>query len=586
MRTAMMTIPGMLLEVTDRCRKPNAFQYKDDGQWVSVSTENFVLGVEEAFHGLRALGIRPGDRVAVFSENRLEWAICDYGAQSAGAIVVPIYPTLSPPQIETLLNDSEARLVFVSGVELLVKLRISPRKVPNVKYVVAFDSNICQPDVMRLDTLLKIGKQGACDYPTEFRREIRNLNPEDVATIIYTSGTTGVPKGAMLTHRNVLSNVVATTDILPLSSADTELSFLPLSHVFQRHVDYAAMYSGATIAYAEGLATVLGNIREVRPTFVAGVPRFFEKVRAVILSEIEKGPAARKHVFDWALRTALQKERRSGVQYALADRLVFRKLRKYMGGRIRWFISGGAALEPEVAEFFYAVGLPILEGYGLTETSPVIALSRPGETRIGSVGKPIGDVEIRIAADGEILVRGSNVMTGYFRRPRDTQESLRDGWFHTGDIGVIDNQGYLQVTDRKKDLIVTSSGKNVAPQPIENRLKLIRYFDNVVLIGDRRNFISALVVPNMEAITSYAKANNIVFQDPIELLDRKEINDLAMREIDARSQDLASFERVRKVAFVDRPFSIDSGELTPTLKIRRSVIQEKFRKHIDKIYAA
>jgi len=395
-------------------------------------------------------------------------------------------------------------LVFISDLDLLDKGLTSRKRLPVLKYIVTFDPNVYQPGVMRFDTLCKIGRQGSVDCPGEFRRVVGRRRPEEVATIIYTSGTTGVPKGAMLTHANLVSNVLATSQVLPLDQSDVELSFLPLSHIFQRHVDYAAMHAGTTIAYAENMATVGDNLVEVHPTIAAGVPRFFEKLRLRVLTEIENGPRLQRRVFGWALRIGILAVRngRRGSQDALAEQLVFRKIRERMGGRLRWFVSGGAALEREVAEFFFAIGIPVLEGYGLTETSPVITFNRPNGARIGTVGKTVGDVEVRIADDGEILVRGSNVMKGYFKKPAETAEILREGWFHTGDVGLFDAAGNLVVTDRKKDLIVTSGGKNVAPQPIENRLKLIPYFDNVVLIGDRRNFISALIAPNMAALTA------------------------------------------------------------------------------------
>lgn len=581
MRTAMSTIPGLMLEATDHHQKPNAFQFKQNGQWLNVSTAEFVTRVEELFHGLNALGIEAGDRVAILSENRLEWAICDYAIQSLGAIVVPIYPTLSPVQVEALLQDCEARLVFVSCLEMLEKVIGSRKRLPQLKYVIACAKNIYQPGVMRLDTLYKIGREGAAEHRGEFRRAIAKGNADDVATIIYTSGTTGVPKGAMLTHRNLVSNVLATLEVLPLNETDVELSFLPLSHIFQRHVDYAAMRVGATIAYAENLNTVGDNMAEVRPTFAAGVPRFFEKVRARILAQVESGSAGKRAIFNWAMRSGPK-----GIKHTIADRLVFQKIRAKLGGRLRWFISGGAALQEEVAEFFFKVGLPILEGYGLTETSPVISFNKPGEARIGSVGRLVGDVELRIAPDGEILVRGSNVMKGYFRKPKETQDALRDGWFHTGDVGVMNDDGFLQITDRKKDLIVTSTGKNIAPQPIENRLKMVPYFENVVLIGDRRNFITALVVPNLDALSSYARANKITFADPQELPHRREIHELAMKEIERRTEDLAGYEKIRKIAFLDAPFTIDSGELTPTLKVKRNVVEAKFHARIEELYAA
>ena len=373
-----------------------------------------------------------------------------------------------------------------------------------------------------------------------------------------------------------------------MRSDDVELSFLPLSHIFQRHVDYSAFYAGTTIAYAEDPTAVADDLPVIRPTFIAAVPRFFEKVRAKILTEVQRQTLTRRTAFDWAFKHGVRAFRsgRRGAAYALADRLVFRKIKERLGGRLNWCVSAGAPLEKEVAEFFFAVGIPVLEGYGLTETSPVITLTSPDQVRLGSVGKPVGDVQIRIADDGEILVRGSNVAKGYFGKPQETAEAFRDGWFHTGDVGRLSPDGYLEITDRKKDLIITSTGKNVAPQQIESRLKLIPYFDNIVVIGDRRSFLSALIVPNMDAMLAWARSQSLAFNDPFELLNRKEIHDLALREIDKKIADLAEFERIRKVAFLESVFSVDSGELTPTLKIRRSIIESKFRDRIDKLYAA
>jgi long-chain acyl-CoA synthetase len=326
----------------------------------------------------------------------------------------------------------------------------------------------------------------------------------------------------------------------------------------------------------------------VQPTFAAGVPRFFEKVYARIVSEVSGGPGVRRAVFEKSVQIGRDYVRtgQSSVAYRAADRVVFQKIRARLGGRIRFFISGGAALDKEIAEFFWAVGLKIYEGYGLTETSPVITLNGPGVVRIGSVGRVVGDQEIRIAEDGEILVRGSNVMKAYHHMERETAEALEGGWFHTGDTGEFDADGFLRITDRKKDLLITSSGKNVAPQPIENRLKLIPYFQNVVVIGDHRNFVSALIVPNYDALAAYARAHGIAFEDPAELTRKPEIYDLAMSEIDRRTQDLSAFEKVRKIAFLEKEFSIDGGELTPTLKVRRSTIEKKYQSAINRLYAA
>ena len=564
-----------------------ACKFKKDGHWIGVSTDEFLLRVEELFFALRALGVKPGDRIAIMSENRMEWAVTDYAALCAGACVVPLYPTLSAAQVEGLLRDSEPVVAFVSNLPLLEKLS-RVRTGLSLRYVVAFDSDICQPDVMRLDALYDKGRQFTFDYPGEFRRAALAVGPDDIATIIYTSGTTGVQKGAMLTHWNLVSNVLATTDVLPLKQTDVSLSFLPLAHIFQRHVDYASLHTGTTIAYTPSVTSVAEDMAEVRPTFASGVPRFFEKVYARIISEVSRGPAIRRVIFDKAVRIGLEHLRtgHTSLAHRAADRVVFQKIREQLGGRIRFFISGGAALDKQIAEFFCAVGLPIFEGYGLTETSPVVTLNGPAGNRIGSVGRVVGDVEMRIAEDGEILIRGSNVMKGYYRMKHETAEALRGGWFHTGDIGVIDAEGYLTITDRKKDLIVTSGGKNVAPQAIESRLKLVPYFENIVVIGDGRRFVSALIVPNYDALAAYARAHRIAFEQPSELIHNREIYDLAMREIDGRTQDMSTFEKIRKIAFLKNPFTIHGGELTPTMKVRRSTIEKKYKADIDQLYAA
>jgi long-chain acyl-CoA synthetase len=585
--TAIPNLAALLLHSISQIRKPDAFKFKRDGRWINVSTDEFFLRVEELFFALRAIGLRTHDRVAIISENRLEWTVVDYAALCAGATTVPIYPTLSARQFEVLLRNCEPTIVFVSTPELLKKL-FSTESGASIRYIVIFDSETQAPGVMRLDTLYDMGRQSTYDYPGEFRRAAVAIDPDDVATIIYTSGTTGVPKGAMLTHRNLVSNVIATSKRLPLHADDVSLSFLPLSHIFQRHVDYATLHAGATIAYTGGTASVVDDLKTIRATVAAGVPRFFEKVYSRILSEVSLGSAVTRIVFEKALRIGKEHLRtgHASVAHTFADRIVFRKIRDRFGGRLRFFISGGASLEHEIAEFFWAIGLPIYEGYGLSETSPVVTLNGPGALRLQTVGRTVGDQQIRIAEDGEILVRGSNVMKGYYHMPEETAEALAGGCFHTGDIGVVDADGFLKINDRKKDLIITSSGKNVAPQPIENRLRLIPYFDNVVVIGDRRNFISALIVPKYDALAAYARAHHIRFEDPRELIRKAEIYDLAMTEIARRTEDLSSYEKIRKVAFLDDEFSIDGGELTPTMKVRRSEIEKKYKSVIDQIYSA
>ena len=584
------TLPELLLESARQHRKSEAFKFKRNGQWINVSTDEFLLRVEEIALALLALGVKPGDRIAILSENRIEWAATDYAGLCIGAVIVPIYPTLAATQVELLLQDSEPAVAFVSTAELFQKLW-STRRPLSLRSVICFDNMprpVSDTRIMPMDALYEIGRRSMYDHPGEFYRNVCEVQPDDVATIIYTSGTTGVPKGVMLTHRNLISNINATSQVLPILPTDLGMSFLPLSHIFQRHVDYASLEAGAAIAYCSDVNSVSDDMAAVHPTFAAGVPRFFEKVHARVLWEVAESSWLKRTLFETALRMGRDHLRtgKDSILYRAADRLIFSKIRARLGGRIRLFISGGAALEKEIAEFFWTVGLPVYEGYGLTETSPVITLNGPAGFRLGSVGRVIGDQEVRIAEDGEILVRGSNVMKGYYKMPRETAEALERGWFHTGDIGEVTTEGFLRITDRKKDLIVTSGGKNVAPQPIENRLKLIPYFDNVVLIGDRRNFISALITPNYDALAAYAQKNGIPFDNPRELIRKSEIYDLAMREIEKQTHDLSDFEKVRKIAFLDKQFTIDAGELTPTLKVRRFTIEKKYQTAIDQLYAA
>jgi long-chain acyl-CoA synthetase len=584
---SISTLPALLLHSADQYRKPDAFKFKRNGRWTDVSREEFLLRVEELFFGMRLLGLKRGDRVAILSENRLEWAIADYAVLCAGAVTVPIYPTLSTKQIEILFRDSQPQMVFVSTPSLLEKVLAIRESFP-IRYVIAFNAGIDHPDVVPVETLYDMGRPATVAYPGEFRQAAMAVDPEEVATIIYTSGTTGIPKGAMLTHWNLVSNILATGERLPLQPSDVSLSFLPLSHIFQRHVDYACFYAGATIAYAESGATVVGDMLQVRPTFAAGVPRFFEKIYARILSEVGRGPGVRRAIFDKALQIGREhcQSGQGALAYRAADRVVFQKIRARLGGRIRFFISGGAALEREITEFFWAVGLPIYEGYGLSETSPVITLNGPDGVRIGSVGRAVGDQEIRLSEDHEVLVRGSNVMRGYYHLEHETAEALAGGWFHTGDVGSVDAEGFLTITDRKKDLLITSGGKNVAPQPIENRLKLIPYVENAIVVGHRRRFIAALIVPDYEALAAYARAHRIPFGSRSELLHSRQIHNVIMKEIEQRTQDLAPFEKIKKIAFLEQELSIDSGDLTPTMKVRRSVIEKKYESTINQLYAA
>ncbi len=533
---------------------------------------------------LYELGVREGDRVAVLSENRPEWAITDWATISLGAITVPIYPTLTAPQALEILSDAEPKVVVVSDRKQL-------RKVCE-----ALEGSTLAPQLIVMEP------EGAGDVPTfeqllnqpgtltesMLQAMVDASRPEAIVTFIYTSGTTGEPKGAMLTHRNFLSNIEASLEVLQVSSEDITLSFLPLSHVFERMAGhFLPIYVGMTIAYAESLFTLANDMLEVRPTIMLGVPRFYASVMERILASVRQMPPLRQKLFYRALEVGKEysrcwRERRPvplgiKLQHALLDKLVASKIRARVGGRLRFFVSGGAALPKEVAEFFHAFGILILEGYGLTETSPVLTVNPPEAPRFGSVGKPLRNVEIKIAPDGEILARGPNIMLGYYKKPEATAAAIApDGWFHTGDIGYMDRDGYLYITDRKKDIIVLANGKNVAPQPIENLIKQSELVQEAVVFGDGMSAPVALIVPNMDALRAFAKQEGIDATAPDALLNHDAIQKRFRQEIERVNRELADFQRIKAFRLIAQPFTIESGELTPTLKVKRRVVAEKY----------
>jgi long-chain acyl-CoA synthetase len=547
--------------------------------------------------GLRELGIRDGDRVAILSENRPEWAIADYACLTARLTDVPIYPTLPARQIEYILRDSGAVALVVSSAAQLEKALAIRERLPGLRHIVTLDPVGAGLDgVLGLEELLRCGRAAAAHHP-EWRTHALATSPADLATLIYTSGTTGEPKGVMLTHGNIASNVTTCCRLFTFGDRDECLSFLPLSHIFERMFGHYSMFhAGVVINYAGGIDTVAADMQECRPTLMAAVPRLYEKIYARVLDSVRASPAPRRRMFawargvgeEWADRTLARVPIPPSLLLArhLADRLVFARLRARTGGRIRFFISGGAPLSAEIARFFYAAGMPILEGYGLTETSPVIAVNTHRHTKLGTVGLPIPGVEVRIADDGEIVTRGPNVMHGYYGKPAATAEALDpDGWFHTGDIGLIDAEGYLRITDRKKDLIVTAGGKNIAPQPIENLAKGSKYVSNVVMVGDRRPFPIMLVVPNPEPLRVWASRRGLPSDDLERLVSVPDVHLKVEREVRKMLRDLAQFEMPKKFLLLPRDFSVEGGELTPTLKVRRRVVEERHRAAIEALYA-
>jgi long-chain acyl-CoA synthetase len=578
--------------------KPDHLKHKVAGQWRDISSAEFRRAVEEASMGLRELGVEKGDRVALLSENRPEWAFADLAALAAGAVVVPIYGTLLPAQALYILNDSEAKVCFVSTPAQLAKVQEIRAQAKSLRQVVSFDAAATGPDVTTLEALRARGRGPLASDPQAVRRRAAEARPADLATLVYTSGTTGEPKGVMLTHHNIVSNVEASRQVFQaFGPDDVALSFLPLSHIFERMAGYYMMLlSGTTIAYAESVEQVPANMAEVRPTLMCSVPRLYEKMYARINEKVASDPPARQKIFRWAIGVGRQlfqarvEKRAPGALLALkgriADKLVFSKVKERVGGRLRVFVSGGAPLAREIAEFFGAAGLDILEGYGLTETSPVITCNRPDDFRPGTVGKPIPGVEVKIAEDGEILTRGPHIMQGYYKKPEATAEVIDgEGWFHTGDVGAFDPAGFLVITDRKKDIIVTSGGKNIAPQPIESLLKTNAFIGEIVMIGNKRHFPAALVIPKFDALEKWATEKGLAFSSREELVSRPEVAELYDRTIKEQTAHLASFEKIKKIAILPREFTQETGELTPKLSVKRRVVEQKYKDVIDRLYA-
>ena len=566
------------------------------GRWEDLGYGELADRVRAMSVGLRELGLRDGDRVAILSENRPEWAITDYACLAARCIDVPIYPTLPARQVEYVLRDSGSAVLVVSSAAHLEKALALRDRLPDLRHVVAFDPPAGTGDgVLGIEDLYACGRSAAARHP-DWRTHALRASPDDLATLIYTSGTTGDPKGVMLTHGNIASNVTTCCSLFSFGPGDECLSFLPLSHIFERMFGHYSMFhAGVVINYAGGIDSVAADMQDRRPTLMASVPRLYEKIYARVLDSVHASSAPRRRLFAWARRVGEEWVDRKlagapvpaslAAQRLIADRLVFAKLRARTGDRMRMFISGGAPLSPEIARFFHAAGMPILEGYGLTETSPVIAVNTSEHAKLGTVGRPIPGVEVRIDADGEIVTRGPNVMKGYWGKPDATAEALEpDGWFHTGDIGQLDAEGYLRITDRKKDLIVTAGGKNIAPQPIENLAKASKYVSNAVMLGDRRPFPIMIVVPNPEPLLAWASRQGLPTDDLELLVTHPGVYVKVEREVRKTLRDLAQFEMPKKFLLLPRDFSVEAGELTPTLKVRRRIVEERYRIAIETLY--
>ena len=588
------TLPSRFLNAIDNLPNPRAQMVRRDGRWEAISSQEFLRRVAGLSTALVELGVKPGDRVGLFSANRPEWHTADFAITGAGAITVPVYFNESPDRMTYILKHCGAKVVFVVAVPQLQKLLAVRSNLPGLEQIVVADGGADVPsECLRYETL--IAGASAADV-SSYRMRASQVLPGQLASLIYTSGTTGEPKGVMLTHTNFCSNVTDVGHDFQLNPAeDVALSFLPLAHVYGRTMDYIYIFQGAALAYVEFIDAVAQALLEVRPTITAAVPRFFEKIYARLVEQGSKNTGVKRMLFDWAMRVAeMSAQWRASQSHAnlavtlqqkLADALVYRKIRIGMGGRLRLISSGGAPLSKELAEFFWAVGIPIYQGYGLTETSPIVSSNYP-ENRMGSSGKPIPNIQVRAAEDGEILVKGPCVMQGYYKNPEATREVLsEDGWFRTGDIGYVDKDNYLFITDRKKDLIKTAAGKFVAPQPIENALKTSPYILNAMVVGDKRKFIVALIVPNPALVGAKGADQGIKFASNAELAAHPWVRALIDSEVKRLTVHLAQYETIKRFALLPEDFTFDNGSLTFTLKLKRRVVEQQYATVIESLYA-
>ena len=587
----MRTLAELFLEVAER-EQAECLLHKVQGEYRPVSSRELADRIRRVAHVLTRWGIAPGDRVALMADNGPHWPTVDFAALSVGAVSVPIYPTLLPEQAAYIAQDSGAKVVFVHTAEQLEGLLAHRAELPGLEKLVLIEGGSDAAGVTSLEQVLAEGEGYDAGVLAERSRAVE---PGELASLVYTSGTTGQPKGVMLTHGNFVSNILTGIDLLHFTGENVALSFLPLSHVFERTIDYCYFHVGATIAYAEGVHTVPQNLQEVRPHVFVSVPRVYEKFYNRVQEQLAHASPVRRKLFEWALsvgREALPYRLRGehpsgllGLKLALASGLVFSKIHQRLGGRFEFAFSGGAPLGKELAEFFWSAGIHIYEGYGLTETSPVISVNTPGHVKLGTVGRPIPDVEVEIAADGEILVRGPNIMQGYFGLEEETREVLSpDGWFATGDIGELDPDGFLKITDRKKEIIVNAYGKNVAPAPIENRLKASQYVNQAVVIGDQRKFLSALIVPDFDTLKPWAREAGLGAATPEELIREPKVRELIDSEVAAVNEKGAKYEQIKAWELLPAELTLEGGELTPTQKVKRRVVHEKYRDVIDGMY--
>ncbi len=594
------TIPELFLFLTEEYGKGNSkplMNHKVDGKWEAIGYPEFKESTHRLMGGLAVLGVKRGDKVAIIAENSPKWVFSDMAILGLGAVNVPLYPSLTADNVEYILNNSEAVGIIVSNKFQLTKVMKIRSHCKSLRFIIVMndkDAVMGDKDVYSFSNILKRGELFIQENPKMVYNSIDLCKRDDLCTLIYTSGTTGEPKGVMLSHWNIISNVNAALQSFPIGMPDTFLSFLPLCHIFERMGGYyTAFASGGTIYYAQSIESVAGDLMDVKPTIMTAVPRLFERIHSKVIKNVEAQPVKKQKIFQWGIETGkayAEAKKRNQIpvglrlKHAVADKLVLGKIRAKTGGNLRFFISGGAALSRELGEFFEALGILIIEGYGLTESGPVISANRVDNYKFGTVGRPFPGIDVKIASDGEILAKGPNIMQGYYKNKKETEQTVKDGWLHTGDIGVFDAEGFLVITDRKKHLFKTSAGKYIAPTPIENMFLSSKYIDQFVLIGDRRMFLSALIVPDFEALKEYADSRGIAYKTNEDLIQDKEINNMMEKELVTFSRTLANFERVRKFALLEKPFSLESGEMTPTLKLKRKVIEERYRHLIEEMY--
>ena len=591
------TLNDLIIQATARRADKVILRHKRDKIWRDLTGAQLMERIRHLALALHTRGVRPGDRVAILAESCPDWSITDYAILACGAVTVPIYPTQAVDQVGFILKNCEARLLFISNQKQIRRVQDALTSLKNeAPNMIVFDEKAEEYEALK--NFEAIGATVAAQNPALFDQLVAQVNPDDLATIIYTSGTTGEPKGVMLSHRNLVFDAVGSGHHLGPDKDDVFLSFLPLSHVFERTVLYLLMHHDVQICFARGIETVSEDMKEIHPTIVTGVPRLFEKIYATINKRAADASPMKQKIFQRALKVgravAVLKDQRKSVpftlalQYKVLDGLVFSKWREAVGGKIRFFVSGGAALPKDIGLIFSAAGMTILQGYGLTETSPVVACNKPGDNRFGTIGQAIEGVKVKFAADGELLVQGDLVMQGYYKMPEATAEMIKEYegeiWLHTGDIGEIDVEGFIKITDRKKDLIKTSLGKYIAPQQIENMIRSIPLVEQVIIIGNQRKYPAALIVPNFEALKTYAESLALTIKDRVDLTRQPRIIEFFKKKVDEVTKELAPHEKIKKIALLAQEFTIDGGELTPTLKIRRKNVEDKYCELIDSLY--